>query len=104
MRERRTRNSQAREAMREATAGAGLFSRALAPVRQRQPRPLQPKHGPCEAVAAHYGGDQASRAGQLSGLLERDLGVVKGKNWWEWVFVGTLAVLHTIQRAGARRQ
>ena len=22
---------------------------------------------------------------------------VKGKNWWEWVFVGTLAVLHTIQ-------
>lgn len=22
---------------------------------------------------------------------------VKGKNWWEWVFVGTLAVLHIIQ-------
>jgi transposase len=22
---------------------------------------------------------------------------VKGKNWWEWVFVGTLAVLHMIQ-------
>ena len=22
---------------------------------------------------------------------------VKGKNWWEWVFVGTLAVLHVIQ-------
>jgi transposase len=22
---------------------------------------------------------------------------VKGKNWWEWVFIGTLAVLHTIQ-------
>ena len=22
---------------------------------------------------------------------------VKGKNWWEWVFIGTLAVLHVIQ-------
>ena len=22
---------------------------------------------------------------------------VKGKNWWEWVFIGTLAVLHTIK-------
>jgi transposase len=22
---------------------------------------------------------------------------IKGKNWWEWVFVGTLAVLHVIQ-------
>ncbi len=22
---------------------------------------------------------------------------VKGKNWWEWVFIGALAVLHTIQ-------
>ena len=22
---------------------------------------------------------------------------VRGKNWWEWVFIGTLAVLHTIQ-------
>src|SRR4051812_49794148 len=22
---------------------------------------------------------------------------VRGKNWWEWVFVGTLAVLHIIQ-------
>jgi hypothetical protein len=21
---------------------------------------------------------------------------VKGKNWWEWVFIGTLAVLHVI--------
>src|ERR1700712_4128726 len=22
---------------------------------------------------------------------------VKGKNWWEWVFIGTLAVLHVIK-------
>src|ERR1700693_410887 len=22
---------------------------------------------------------------------------VRGKNWWEWVFIGTLAVLHTIK-------
>jgi transposase len=28
---------------------------------------------------------------------------VKGKNWWEWVFIGTLAVLHTIHpRSRAR--
>src|SRR5450631_2610188 len=28
---------------------------------------------------------------------------VKGKNWWEWVFVGTLAVLHVIHpRSRAR--
>ena len=27
---------------------------------------------------------------------------VSGKNWWEWVFVGTLAVLHVIRPVGAR--
>jgi len=27
---------------------------------------------------------------------------VKGRNWWEWVFVGTVAVLHTIQPSRAR--
>ena len=28
---------------------------------------------------------------------------VKGKNWWEWVFIGTLAVLHVIQPSRGKK-